>query len=42
MARVLKRGGRLALIDADWDAMVIEGADPAVSSTIYGKTISRA
>jgi ubiquinone/menaquinone biosynthesis C-methylase UbiE len=35
MARVLKRGGRLALIDADWDAMVIEGADPAVSGAIW-------
>lgn len=35
LARVLKRGGRLALIDADWDAMVIEGADPAVSGAIW-------
>lgn len=35
MARVLKHGGRLALIDADWDAMVIEGADPAVSGAVW-------
>lgn len=35
MARVLKRSGRLALIDADWEAMVIEGADPAVSGAIW-------
>lgn len=35
LARVLKRGGRLALIDADWDAMVIEGADPEISGAIW-------
>lgn len=35
MARVLKPGGRLALMDADWESLLIEGADPVLSGQIW-------
>ena len=35
IARVLKSGGRLALVEPDWETLVIEGTDPAVSAVIW-------
>jgi ubiquinone/menaquinone biosynthesis C-methylase UbiE len=35
MARVLKGGGRLAVMDADWEGLLIEGSDPALSGAIW-------
>lgn len=36
MARVLRPGGRIALIEPDWEGLLIEGADPRLSRTIWG------
>lgn len=35
MARVLKPGGRVALIEPDWEGLLIEGSDPALSAAIW-------
>jgi ubiquinone/menaquinone biosynthesis C-methylase UbiE len=35
MARVLKPGGRIALIEPDWEGLLIEGADPTLSAAIW-------
>ena len=35
MARVLKPGGRIALIEPDWEGLLIEGSDPTLSATIW-------
>ena len=36
MARVLEPGGWIALVEPDWETLVVEGADPALSKTILG------
>lgn len=35
MFRVLKPGGRVALIEPDWEGLLLEGTDPNLSSTIW-------
>ena len=35
MARVLKPGGRLALIEPDWEGLLLEGSDPDLSAVIW-------
>ncbi len=39
MARVLRKGGHLALVEPDWEALVIEGADAGLSRTILSRHI---
>jgi ubiquinone/menaquinone biosynthesis C-methylase UbiE len=41
MARVLRPGGRIALTDPDWETLVVEGSDPALSAAIVGAHIKR-
>jgi ubiquinone/menaquinone biosynthesis C-methylase UbiE len=41
MTRVLKRGGRIALIEPDWETLVIEGTDAALSTKILGEHIEQ-
>lgn len=42
MARLLRPGGRVALIEPDFEALLIEGADPDLSSTIWRSGLDRA
>jgi len=35
IARVLKGGGRLALMEPDWEGLLIEGSDPELSGAIW-------
>ena len=35
MFRVLKPGGRVALIEPDWEGLLLEGSDPDLSATIW-------
>jgi SAM-dependent methyltransferase len=35
MARVLKSGGRVAMMEPDWDGLLIDGRDPILSSAIW-------
>ena len=42
MARVLRPGGRVALIEPDWEAFLIEGADPDLSARIWRTTLNGA
>ena len=42
MARLLRTGGRVALIEPDWEAFLIEGADPELSARIWRSTLSGA
>ena len=41
MARVVREGGRAALVEPDWETLVIEGADAAVSAVIWAHHITR-
>jgi ubiquinone/menaquinone biosynthesis C-methylase UbiE len=41
ITRVLKGGGRVALVDPDWETLVIEGSDPALSAKIWLHHINR-
>ena len=41
MARVLEAGGWIALVEPDWETLVIEGADPKLSRLILGLHIGR-
>jgi SAM-dependent methyltransferase len=41
MVRVLCPGGRIALTDPDWETLVVEGSDPALSAAIVGAHIKR-
>lgn len=36
--RVLRPGGRVALLEPDWETLLIAGADDTVSATIWGRT----
>ena len=40
MARVLRPGGRLALMEPDWDGFLIDGSDPVVSGAIWRHTLA--
>jgi SAM-dependent methyltransferase len=35
MARVLKSGGRLVMMEPDWDGLLIDGSDPLLSGSIW-------
>lgn len=39
IARVLKPGGRVALIEPDWEGLLIAGADPQLSRVIWGRRL---
>jgi SAM-dependent methyltransferase len=40
IARVLSVGGRVAVVEPDWETMVIEGSDPEVSSRIWASHLT--
>lgn len=42
IARVLRPGGRVALMEPDWDALLIDGPDPELSGAIWRNTLSGA
>lgn len=39
MARVVRPGGRVALIEPDWEAFLVEGPDPGLSAKIWRSTL---
>lgn len=39
MARVLKPGGRVALIEPDWEGLLIAGSDPDLSRAIWARRL---
>lgn len=40
MTRVLKPGGRVALIEPDWEGLLLEGSDPDLSAMIWRSRLS--
>jgi SAM-dependent methyltransferase len=41
ITRILKGGGRVALVEPDWETLIIEGSDPAVSAVIWRNHMKR-
>jgi SAM-dependent methyltransferase len=41
ITRILKGGGRVALVEPDWETLIIEGSDPAVSAVIWRHHMKR-
>lgn len=41
LARVLRPGGRAALLEPDWDTLVVEGSEPGLSAAILGSYTER-